>query len=198
MMSVEQSVKWELVGENEVLWESTSQCHFVHHKLHMNWLGLLEPGKPATNRLSYGTPYLCSVTASLSCCPIWGRSASANPERERVSELCVGRIWEQVFLHYWSVEWDVMRRAHGYFKAIFQCFYYCEGRNKKKSTRHLSYCSRSAIHDSKWESSECSEGCMQIITQLSSVTTDISNKVIFTVGYVTRVIRTRRGDGLGN
>jgi hypothetical protein len=31
MMSVEQSVEWELVGETEVLGKNLPQCHFVHH-----------------------------------------------------------------------------------------------------------------------------------------------------------------------
>jgi hypothetical protein len=58
MMSVEQSVEWELTGDIEVLGGNLPQCHFVHHKSHMTWSGL-EPetrnGKPATNHLSYGT-----------------------------------------------------------------------------------------------------------------------------------------------
>jgi hypothetical protein len=53
MMSVEQSVEW-VAGETEVLGEKLPQCRFVHHKSHMSRPGL-EPGKPATNRLSYGT-----------------------------------------------------------------------------------------------------------------------------------------------
>jgi hypothetical protein len=32
MMSVEQSVEWELAGETEVLGGNLSQCHFTHHK----------------------------------------------------------------------------------------------------------------------------------------------------------------------
>jgi hypothetical protein len=58
MMSVEQSVEWELAGETEVLGENLPQYRFVHHKSHMTCPGL-EPGpprvKPATNLLSYGT-----------------------------------------------------------------------------------------------------------------------------------------------
>jgi hypothetical protein len=53
-----------LAGETEVLGENLSQCHFVRHKPHM-----LCPdanpgrrgGKPATNRLSYGTANLIYV-----------------------------------------------------------------------------------------------------------------------------------------
>jgi hypothetical protein len=45
MMSVEQSVDWELAGETEVLRENLVQCPFVHHKSHMTWPGL-EPGPP--------------------------------------------------------------------------------------------------------------------------------------------------------
>jgi hypothetical protein len=45
MMSVEQSVEWELAGEIEVLGENLPQCHIVNHKSHMTWPGL-EPGTP--------------------------------------------------------------------------------------------------------------------------------------------------------
>jgi hypothetical protein len=45
MMIVKQSVEYELAGETEVLRENLSQCHFAHHKSHMNWPGL-EPGPP--------------------------------------------------------------------------------------------------------------------------------------------------------
>jgi hypothetical protein len=54
MMIVEQTVEWELAGETEVLGENLSQYHFVHHNSHVTWPGL-EPGKTATNPLSYGT-----------------------------------------------------------------------------------------------------------------------------------------------
>jgi hypothetical protein len=60
MMSVEQSVEWELSGETEVLGENLPQRHFVHHKSLITWPGL-EPGRPqVTNRLSYGTAYSIS------------------------------------------------------------------------------------------------------------------------------------------
>jgi hypothetical protein len=39
MMSVEQSVEAEVLGEN------LPQCHFVHHKFHMTRPGI-EPGPP--------------------------------------------------------------------------------------------------------------------------------------------------------
>jgi hypothetical protein len=45
MMSVEQSVEWELAGETEVLGENLSKRHFVLHKSHMTWSGL-EFGPP--------------------------------------------------------------------------------------------------------------------------------------------------------
>jgi hypothetical protein len=56
MTAVEQSVEWDLAGETEVLGEYLPKCHFVHHKSHMIYLGR-RGGKPATNRLSYGTAF---------------------------------------------------------------------------------------------------------------------------------------------
>jgi hypothetical protein len=60
MMSVEQSVEWELAGEAEVLGETLPQRHSVHYQSHQTWRDLgSNPGrrgeKPATNRLGYGT-----------------------------------------------------------------------------------------------------------------------------------------------
>jgi hypothetical protein len=45
MMSVEQSVKWELAGKTEVLGENLPQCRFVHHKSPKTW-PRIEPGPP--------------------------------------------------------------------------------------------------------------------------------------------------------
>jgi hypothetical protein len=52
MVIVEKLVEL-LAGETEVLGENLPQRQFVHHKSHMTRPGF-EPGKPATNRLSYG------------------------------------------------------------------------------------------------------------------------------------------------
>jgi hypothetical protein len=52
-----------LAGETKVLGENLSQCRFVHHKADM--LPGREPGrrggKPATNRLSYGTAVMFTI-----------------------------------------------------------------------------------------------------------------------------------------
>jgi hypothetical protein len=73
MINVEQSVEWELEGETEVLGENLPQCHFVHHESRMTWPGLnpgRRGGKPAINRLSYGTAnaaaYIRKVTRRIS------------------------------------------------------------------------------------------------------------------------------------
>jgi hypothetical protein len=63
MVIVEQLVEWRLAGKTEVLGENRPQCHFVHHKSHMTWRGLEHRcGKPATNRLSYGTASVNDVS----------------------------------------------------------------------------------------------------------------------------------------
>jgi hypothetical protein len=67
MMSVEQSVEWELAGETDVLGENLPQCHFVHQKSHTTWPDLgskpgRRGGKQATNRLSYGTADVVSIS----------------------------------------------------------------------------------------------------------------------------------------
>jgi hypothetical protein len=57
-MSVEQTVEWELVGETEVLGENILQWHLSSTSPTWRYLGSnpgRRGGKPATNRLSYGT-----------------------------------------------------------------------------------------------------------------------------------------------
>jgi hypothetical protein len=50
-----------LVGEAEVLGENLPHCHFVHHTFNLLRLGSnpgRRSGKPAANRLSYGTAFV--------------------------------------------------------------------------------------------------------------------------------------------
>jgi hypothetical protein len=54
---MEKLVEW-LAGETEAFGENLPQCRFVHHKPHMLCPDANQGrrgGKPATNRLSYGT-----------------------------------------------------------------------------------------------------------------------------------------------
>jgi hypothetical protein len=45
IMSVEQLVEWELIGETEVLRENRLQWNFVHYKSHVTW-SEIETGLP--------------------------------------------------------------------------------------------------------------------------------------------------------
>jgi hypothetical protein len=64
MMSVEQSVEWELARETELLGEILPQCTFSTKNTTWSDLGSnqgLRGGKSATNRLSYGTALLMNL-----------------------------------------------------------------------------------------------------------------------------------------
>jgi hypothetical protein len=65
---MENLVEQLLAGETEVPGENLSHCYFVHHKSHTTWQGANpggRDGKPATNRLSYGTAIYSSIYLSI-------------------------------------------------------------------------------------------------------------------------------------
>jgi hypothetical protein len=55
MLNAEQSVESELTEENEALEKNLPKCNFVHHKSHVGLNLGRRRGKPAANRLRYGT-----------------------------------------------------------------------------------------------------------------------------------------------
>jgi hypothetical protein len=60
IVMVGNSVEWRLAGETEILGENLPQRHSVRHKSHLPDPGSSpgrRSGKPATNRLSYGTAF---------------------------------------------------------------------------------------------------------------------------------------------
>jgi hypothetical protein len=61
---MENLVEWWLQLETEEFGKNLPQCRFVHHKSHMTWPGR-RGGKPATNRLSYGTAVFSTY---ITCC----------------------------------------------------------------------------------------------------------------------------------
>jgi hypothetical protein len=71
-----------------------SQCHFVHHKSHMDWPGV-NPGlrceRPATNRLSHSTALLGRYTHSL-CAPPANRKDRHRRRRPRFGWFCSFKV----------------------------------------------------------------------------------------------------------
>jgi hypothetical protein len=69
IMMREKLVEWWLAGETKAFGENLPQCHFVHHEPHMHCLDAdpgLRGGKPATNRLSYGTALFLRLDRGIS------------------------------------------------------------------------------------------------------------------------------------
>jgi hypothetical protein len=102
-MNAEHSVEWELAGETEVLGENLLQCHFLHQKSHMIWNPGRRGGKPATNRLCYGTAirYLrtkCMILRN-------ERNISYNPSY--LAFLCHNLFNWRGFSYSWRKYWQI-------------------------------------------------------------------------------------------
>jgi hypothetical protein len=75
-MIVEKQMEYRLAGETEVLGENLSECHFCPSQ-NPTWpapglnLGR-RGGKPATNRLSYGTAFACVTPVHYHWIQNWG------------------------------------------------------------------------------------------------------------------------------
>jgi hypothetical protein len=84
-------VEWELAEETEACLGNPPQYHFIHHKYHMTWLGSnpgRRGGKPATNRLRYGTNPVLDSHPDIPCCIIWD-----TDHRKITNEISATEFW---------------------------------------------------------------------------------------------------------